>query len=364
MKRGEGAGVWFDLPIHALEFGKSASCYQPTKQMPNPTWCDFGRGDHAAAPAYRRREDLVYSGPPMITRKYRYLIALAREKHFGRAAAACHVSPSTLSAAIRDIEETLGVSVVKRGQQFTGLTPEGEIVVEYAQRVAASVDDLRQELASLRDELTGRLRLGVIPSEMTAIVGLTSGFCRRHPGVTVEVLSLTNAEIVERLQRFELDAGMVYLSSVPEGSLKVVPLWCERHVLLTAREGRFADSTSVSWREAAATPLCLLTPDMMNRQTIDGVFKEVGAKVTPKLETNSILGLLAHVASGCWSSIIPRSVLEQIGTPPGVVAIELVEPSVDWATGLVTLAREPAPPMVREILRQAERMAESFAPVE
>ncbi len=297
----------------------------------------------------------------MITRKYRYLIALAREKHFGHAAAACHVSPSTLSAAIRDIEETLGVSVVERGQQFTGLTPEGVIVVDYAQRVAASVDDLRQELASLRDELTGRLRLGAIPTAMTAIAGLTSAFCRRHPGVTVEVLSLTNSEIVERLQHFELDAGLVYLQSVDDNpALKSVPLWCERHVLLTAREGAFSGYETVSWADAANTPLCLLTPDMMNRQTIDAVFKQVGADAAPTLETNSILCLLAHVGSGYWSSIIPHSVLDQIGTPPNVVAIELVEPSVDWATALVTLAREPAPPMVREILSQAERLAASF----
>ena len=59
----------------------------------------------------------------MISRKYLYLIALAREKHFGRAAAACHVSPSTLSAAIRDLETELGVAVVERGKQFAGLTP-------------------------------------------------------------------------------------------------------------------------------------------------------------------------------------------------------------------------------------------------
>jgi DNA-binding transcriptional LysR family regulator len=100
---------------------------------------------------------------------------------------------------------------------------------------------------------------------------------------------------------------------------------------------------------------------MMNRQTIDGVFKQVGAVVTPTLETNSILGILAHVGSGRWSSIIPRSLLEQIGTPPGVVAVDLVEPSVDSATCLVTLPREPAPPMVREIIYQAERLAKSFA---
>jgi DNA-binding transcriptional LysR family regulator len=296
----------------------------------------------------------------MITRKYRYLIALAREKHFGRAAAACHVSPSTLSAAIRDIEETLGVSVVERGQQFTGLTSEGEIVVEYAQRVAASVDDLKQELANLRDALTGRLRLGVIPTAMTAVAGLTAAFSRRHAAVTVEVLSLTNDEILDRLQRFELDAGVVYLNSVSDSPFRTVPLWREHHVLLTAVEGPFSDFETVTWRDAASASLCLLIPDMMNRQTIDAVFKQVGEVVKPTLETNSILGILAHVGSGHWSSIIPRSLLEQIGTPPGVVAVELVEPSVEWATGLVTLARDPSPPMVREIVHQAERMAESF----
>lgn len=300
----------------------------------------------------------------MITRKYRYLIALAREKHFGHAAAACHVSPSTLSAAIRDIEETLGVSVVERGQQFTGLTPEGELVVEYAQQIAARVDDLKQELASLRDELTGQLRLGVIPTAMTAVAGLTSAFCRRHAGITVELLSLTNDEIVHRLQSFELDAGVVYLSSVSDNLLRRVPLWCERHVLLTAEKGPFADYEAVTWQEAATTSLCLLTSDMMNRQTIDAVFEQVGAVVTPTLETNSILGILAHVSSGHWSSIIPRSLLEQIGTPPGVVAVELVDPSMDWATCLVTLAREPAPPIVREIIHQAEQMSGSFGPDE
>jgi DNA-binding transcriptional LysR family regulator len=300
----------------------------------------------------------------MITRKYRYLIALAREKHFGRAAVACHVSPSTLSAAIRDIEETLGVSVVERGQQFAGLTPEGEIVVEYAQRVAARVDDLKQELASLRDVLTGRLRLGVIPTGMTAVAGLTAAFFRRHPGVTIEVLSLTNDEILERLQHFELDAGVGYLSSISDTTFRTVPLWCEHHVLLTAREGPFADCDRLTWQDAATLSLCLLTPDMMNRQTIDAVFRQVGANVSPSLETNSILTILAHVRTGQWSSIIPRSVLEQVGTPTGVVAVELVEPRVDWATGLVTLARDPAPPMVREIVRQAERISESFGPDE
>ncbi|MCM2288859.1 MAG: LysR family transcriptional regulator [Sulfuritalea sp.] len=296
----------------------------------------------------------------MISRKYLYLIALAREKHFGRAAAACHVSPSTLSAAIRDLETELGVAVVERGKQFAGLTPEGRSVVEYAQRMAASAEGLKQELATLRDGLTGRLRLGVIPTALTVVAALTASFARRHAHITAEVLSLATDEILARLRRFELDAGIVYVESAQAPGLAIVPIWRERHVLLTGANGRFAGRESVRWAEAATVPLCLLTPDMQNRKTIDAVFARVGAGVTPMLETNSIVSILAHVGSGHWSSIVPRSVLEQVGTPPGVVAIELVEPSVDWATGLVTLVREPQPPMVASLVAEARALAETF----
>jgi len=296
----------------------------------------------------------------MISRKYLYLIALAREKHFGRAAAACHVSPSTLSAAIRDLETELGVAVVERGKQFAGLTPEGRSVVEYAQRMAASAEGLKQELASLRDGLTGRLRLGVIPTALTVVASLTASFARRHSLVTAEVLSLATDEILARLRRFELDAGVVYVESAQAAGFSVVPVWRERHVLLTGGDGRFAGRETVSWAEAASVPLCLLTPDMQNRKTIDAVFAKVGAGVAPMLETNSIISILAHVGSGHWSSIVPRSVLDQVGTPPRVIAIELVEPSVDWATGLVTLVREPQAPMVAALIAEAKALAESF----
>ncbi|MCF8183642.1 MAG: LysR family transcriptional regulator [Polynucleobacter sp.] len=296
----------------------------------------------------------------MISRKYLYLIALAREKHFGRAAAACHVSPSTLSAAIRDLETELGVAVVERGKQFNGLTPEGRSVVEYAQRMAASAEGLKQELDSLRDGLTGRLRLGVIPTALTVVASLTASFARRHAQVTAEVISLATDEILARLRRFELDAGIVYVESAQGAGLDIVPVWRERHVLLTGADGRFAGRETVRWSEAASVPLCLLTPDMQNRKTIDAVFAKVGAGVTPMLETNSIISILAHVGSGHWSSIVPRSVLEQVGIPPHVIAIELVEPSVDWATGLVTLAREPQAPMVAALIVEATALAGSF----
>ncbi len=301
----------------------------------------------------------------MIARKYLYLIALAREKHFGRAAAACHISPSTLSAAISDLEAELGVAVVERGKHFTGLTPEGQCVVDYAQRMAAGAEGLRQELARLRDGLNGHLRLGVIPTALTVVASLTSAFSRRHPLVTIEVRTLPTSEIFSRLQNFELDGGVVYVESgLASRQMLTVPLWSESHVLLTQSEGPFAGRDSVSWLEAVNAPLCLLTPDMQNRKTIDAVFAQLDCKAEPMLETDSIVSMLAHVCSGAWSAILPRSVLDLIGIPAGLRVLPLVEPTVAWATGLVIPERNPQPPMIEALLAEAYGLRAQFDKIE
>ena len=89
----------------------------------------------------------------MITRHLQYLTALARERHFARAAAACNVSQPTLSAGIKHLEESLGVLLVERGQRYVGLTPEGERALAMAQRVLADYDGLKQELSEMREGL-------------------------------------------------------------------------------------------------------------------------------------------------------------------------------------------------------------------
>jgi len=288
----------------------------------------------------------------MIARKYLYLIALAKEKHFGRAAAACHVSTSTLSAAIRDLEADLGIAVVERGQHFTGLTPEGLRVLEYAQRTAAAAEALRQDLARLQGGLSGQLRLGVIPTALTRVAELTASFARRHPHTTIQVRSLSTAEILQRLRSFDLDAGIVYSESGEDSDLALQPMWVEGHVLITGAD-RFPGQTEVSWREASTLPLCLLTPDMQNRKIIDKVFAEVGHPVAPQIETNSLFGMLGQICAGPWSGIAPRAVLELIGTPSGVRVLDLKDPTVAWATGLITLARDPPAPMVAALREEA-----------
>ncbi|MCB1889827.1 MAG: LysR family transcriptional regulator [Rhodocyclaceae bacterium] len=295
----------------------------------------------------------------MIARKYLYLIALAREQHFGRAAEACHVSSSTLSAAIKDIETELGVTVVERGQQFVGLTAEGRCVLAHARRLADGVAGLKQELATLQNRLQGRLLIGVIPTALTAVSALSAALARRHPQVGIEVRSLSTGEILRRLSNFEIDAGVIYLPHHGELPLVTQPLWVEDHVLLTPRGGPLDGRDEIAWAEVTDLPLCLLTQDMLNRQTIDATFASVGTEARPSLETNSIVSLLAHVCSGAWSTIIPRSVLEQIGTPREARVLRLVAPALAWTTGLATLPQDPPKPLISALREVAATLQDS-----
>ena len=100
----------------------------------------------------------------MIVRQLEYLVALAKEKHFARAAAACHVSQPTLSAGIQQLETDLGVQIVKRGRRFLGFTESGELVLSWARRMTNEAEGLRQKLKERSGNFAGTLRVGVMNS--------------------------------------------------------------------------------------------------------------------------------------------------------------------------------------------------------
>jgi DNA-binding transcriptional LysR family regulator len=282
----------------------------------------------------------------MLLRHLQYLVILARERHFARAAAACNVTQPTLSAGIKQLEEQLGLLVVQRGKRFEGLTPEGERVLAWAQRITADAESLEQEASRLRGGLVGRLRLGVIPAALPAVPVLAAPLSRRHPGVTLTVVSLSSIEIQSGLDEFRLDAGITYLDNEPLAHVRPVPLYHERYVLLTPTDGPLAGRASVSWREVAALPLCLMTPDMQNRRIMNQLFAEAGASVTPALETNSVFTLCSLVRAGYWSSVLPDGFQALLSGAPGVAAVPLEGPAVGHMVGLVIPDRDPPIPTV------------------
>src|SRR5581483_10799421 len=165
-----------------------------------------------------------------------YLLALAREQHFGRAADSCGVTQPTLSAGLKQIEETLGVLLVNRGSRFQGFTHEGERVLDWARRIVGDTHAMREEVNALRHGLVGRLRIAAIPNALATVAALTTPYRAKHPDVKFTLLSRTSAEILTLLENLEIDAGLTYLDNEPLGRVTTVPLYKESYCLLAAAD--------------------------------------------------------------------------------------------------------------------------------
>ncbi len=198
-----------------------------------------------------------------------YLLALARERHFGRAASACHVSQPTLSVAIRRLEHELDVVIVLRAQRFEGFTAEGQRVVTWAHRILAERNELLADIERMRGGLTVTARIGAIPTSVPASSLVTGRFLQRYPGATVQVESLSSREIARRLGEFELDAGLTYLDAETPPGTRHVELYRERYVLVAPPTHPVMQQDVVRWSEAAQLPLCALTTTMRNRRIVD-----------------------------------------------------------------------------------------------
>ncbi|MDG9718035.1 LysR family transcriptional regulator [Streptomyces sp. DH24] len=292
----------------------------------------------------------------MLFRQLEYLVALSRERHFARAAQACYVSQPALSEAIRKLEDELDVPLVRRGRTYEGLTPEGERIVVWAQRILADRDALRSEVGALRTGLSGRLRIGAVPTASGAVSQLTAPLCAAHPLVTVEVMAdLQWDDILRQLQNFEIDAGITYLHKGLSDGFQAVPLYEERYVLLTSTSDGRAHPAAATWAEAARLPLCLLNEAMQGRRVLDEVFAEAGVRPSPRVETDSVASLFAHVRTGRWASVVPHTWLHVFGVPPGMRAVPLTGPARTVPVGLVVTAREPGSVLARALTDIARR---------
>jgi DNA-binding transcriptional LysR family regulator len=292
--------------------------------------------------------------------KLDFLLALARERHFGRAAEACGVTQPTLSAGVKQLEESMGVLLVNRGSRFQGFTPEGERVLDWARRIVGDARSMRQEIKALRHGLSGQLRIAAIPTALAMVASLTTPFRLRHPNVRFTIMSLTSIQVLEQLENLEIDAGVTYLDNEPLGRVNTVPLYRERYRLLTSSDAPLGDRDAVTWSEVAQVPLCLLTPNMQNRRIIDEMLRSAGGSPQPTLESNSMIVLFAHVRTGRWASVMPAKLAETLGLTETIRAIPIVEPEAVHTIGLVVPAREPMTPLNAALVAEAKRVAKEL----
>lgn len=291
--------------------------------------------------------------------KLEYLIALARERHFGRAAEVCGVSQPTLSIAIRSLEDSFGVLLVQRGgARFRGFTPEGARVLEWARRIVADTRAMRQEVDALRRGLAGHLRIASIPTALAMSAMLTTPYRAKHPDVKFSIFSQTSIEVLSMIENLEVDAGITYLDNESLGRVSTIPLYDEEYRLLTSPHGALGNRNEVTWAEVGQVPLCLLTPTMQNRRIIDKLLRGSGVEPAPTLESNSMIVLFAHVRTGQWASIMPAKLAETLGLTDNVRAIPIVEPSAAHSVGLVIPDRDVTTPLVGALINEAKLLAD------
>src|ERR1700742_4688881 len=164
--------------------------------------------------------------------KLELLIALAREKHFGRAAEACNVSQPTLSATIKQLESIFGVLLVQRGSRFRGFTPEGERVLSWARRIVGDARAMRQDIDALKRGLAGHIKIAAIPTALAMTAMLTTPYRAKHPEVRFSIVSKTSIDVLRMLENLEVDAGLTYLDNEPVGRVNSISLYLEEYRLL------------------------------------------------------------------------------------------------------------------------------------
>ncbi|HYW64541.1 MAG TPA: LysR family transcriptional regulator [Bradyrhizobium sp.] len=292
--------------------------------------------------------------------KLELLLALAKEKHFGRAADACGVTQPTMSTSLKQLEEMLGVTLVQRGSRFVGFTPEGERTLEWARRIVGDSRAMREEINALKEGLSGEITIAAIPTVLGIIASLTTLYRAKHPNVRFRILSCTSAEALALLENLKVDAALTYLDNEPLGKVRTIPLFDETYRLITAPDGLYGDRDQVSWREVGKVPLCLLTPDMQNRRIIDRALLAAGTQATPTLTSNSVLVLYTHVKTGRWATVMPAKLAETLGLSEAVRSIPIVDPLVTYRIGLVIPPRETMTPLVSALVETARQVGPSL----
>jgi len=257
----------------------------------------------------------------MDIKQLKFLIALDETRHFGQAAARCHITQPTLSMRLRSLEEELDLPLVNRGQRFEGFTAPGERVLAWARTVLAAYDGLQAEAAACRGNLVGTLRLGVVPLSNFDPLPLLQRLHSLHPNMRFELSSLSSEQILDQLASNRLDLGVSYLDRLDSERFDSLQLAETRMgVMYDKRYFSFAEATS-SWESLTELPLGLLTSGMHFRQSIDHNFHSRGLHPQPIIQTDAVHQLLQAAQGGLMCGLTP------VGGGGGICTDDLM---LDW----------------------------------
>ncbi|MEM8992619.1 MAG: LysR family transcriptional regulator [Pseudomonadota bacterium] len=298
----------------------------------------------------------------MLIRHLHYFAVLSREEHFAKAAQICNVTQPTLSAALRKLEEDFGVCLVERDHAFFGLTSEGKRVLAWVQQILSDFDSLKSDLAERAADLTGTLKIGVIPAAMPITGFFTEHFLTAHPSVKIDLHAISSRQIQSGLDSLELHGGLTYLDNEPLERVIQSPLYIERYVVVSKR-GHFPDGGTVPWQRLEHEPLCLLNEEMQNRRILDAAAHRNKVSLKAKITANSFLTICAHLRRGGWVSIVPETLLTLYGLEEDFDVHRIASDETRHTIGLAVPDRQPMAKMARALFAAVSNsdLADAFA---
>lgn len=248
-----------------------------------------------------------------------YLCNLEREKHFGRAAQVSFVSQPTLSMRLKNLETELDLSLINRGNNFEGFTPEGLRVLSWAREIVSVYEGLKLEVASLKQGLSGTLRIGVMPQCSISLAALLKGIGEEHQGLDYRVSEVSADQLIEALSSHSVDIGIGFFefSTLNELRFQLFPLQ-DGGVDLIYHPRYFPElehESQLNASQVAELPLCLSESSRYFRRYLDNFFRTQGLELRPILESSSIFQLMQGVFVGLGCALVPRGHLIDDMTP-------------------------------------------------
>jgi LysR family hydrogen peroxide-inducible transcriptional activator len=249
----------------------------------------------------------------MTLTELKYIVAVARERHFGRAADACFVSQPTLSVAIRKLEDELGVVLFERSSTEVSLTPSGERIVVQAQRVLDEAARVKELARQGKDPLSGALRVGVIYTIGPYLLpGLVRQLLKDAPQMPLLLNENFTVKLLELLKNGEIDVAILALP-LPESGVVIQPVYDEQFVVAVPRAHAWAKRRAVAADDLKKETMLLLGTGHCFRDQVLEVCPEMSRFATDaegiqKTFEGSSLETIRHmVASGLGVTVLPAS---------------------------------------------------------
>jgi LysR family transcriptional regulator, hydrogen peroxide-inducible genes activator len=245
----------------------------------------------------------------MTLKEFRYIVALAQERHFGRAAAKCFVSEPTMSVAIHKIEEELGVRLFERGKTHVVATEIGARIAVQAQRVLDEAALVRKVAHQGRDQLSGPLKLGVIPTIGPYVLPAVVPILRqRAPGMPLALEENITANLAVLLRRGALDAIILTLPFEEPGAV-VLPLYDEPFKVVVPDGHRWENRRAIKASELESETVLLLHGGHCFRDQVLGTCPALSRPDADLTQGNSLEAIRSMVASGFGITVLPCSTL-------------------------------------------------------